>query len=81
MPLHPFGLRSNHIADGGPGDLTRVPRSAGCRPERADMTRTRVHSQYSTGVSRHNIDQARIAAGKDLDDLQPSDLALVEPNS
>jgi hypothetical protein len=44
------------------------------------MTRTRVHSQYSTGVSQHNIEQARIAAGKDLDDLQPSDLARGEPN-
>jgi hypothetical protein len=40
------------------------------------MTHTRVHSQYSTGVSRHNIEQALIAAGKDFDHLQPSAVAL-----
>jgi hypothetical protein len=57
MPLHPFELRSNHIADGGPGDPTRVPRSGGNRRERADMTQTRVHTQHSTGISRHNIEQ------------------------
>ena len=79
MPLHPFELRSNHIVDGGPGDPTRVPRSPGYRrPERADMTHTRVHTQYSTGVSRHNIERALIAAEKDLHNLQPTDLALLE---
>jgi SAM-dependent methyltransferase len=42
------------------------------------MTHTRVHAQYSTGLSRRNIERALIAAGKDLDHLQPSDLALLE---
>jgi sarcosine/dimethylglycine N-methyltransferase len=48
------------------------------RPESADMTHTRIDTQYSTGVSRLDIEQALIAAGKDLDHLQPSDLWLVE---
>jgi sarcosine/dimethylglycine N-methyltransferase len=42
------------------------------------MNNTQIHAQYSTGVSRRNIEQALIAAGKDLDHLQPADLALVE---
>jgi ubiquinone/menaquinone biosynthesis C-methylase UbiE len=42
------------------------------------MKETQVHAQYSTGLSRRNIEQALIAAGKDLDHLQPSDLALLE---
>jgi ubiquinone/menaquinone biosynthesis C-methylase UbiE len=35
-------------------------------------------NQYSTGLSRNNIEQALIAAGKDLDCLAPADLALLE---
>ena len=37
-----------------------------------------IQTQYSTGLSRHNIEQALISAGKDLDHLQPADLALLE---
>lgn len=42
------------------------------------MNDTQIHTQYSTGLSRHNIEQALVAAGKDLDHLQPADLALLE---
>jgi sarcosine/dimethylglycine N-methyltransferase len=42
------------------------------------MNDTQIHPQYSTGLSRRNIEQALIAAGKDLDHLQPADLALLE---
>jgi sarcosine/dimethylglycine N-methyltransferase len=42
------------------------------------MTTLQIDSQYSTGLSRHNIEQALIAAGKDLNHLQPADLAVVE---
>ena len=37
-----------------------------------------IQNQYSTGLSRNNIEQALIAAGKDLDHLAPADLALLE---
>ena len=37
-----------------------------------------IQPQYSTGLSRHNIEQALISAGKDLDGLEPADLALLE---
>jgi SAM-dependent methyltransferase len=37
-----------------------------------------VQNQYSTGLSQNNIEQALIAAGKDLDHLAPADLALLE---
>ena len=37
-----------------------------------------IGAQYSTGLSRHNIEQAIRAAGKDLDDLQPADLGPLE---
>jgi SAM-dependent methyltransferase len=37
-----------------------------------------VRGQYSTGLSRGNIEQALVAAGKDVDQLQPADLALIE---
>jgi ubiquinone/menaquinone biosynthesis C-methylase UbiE len=47
-------------------------------PERADMKTTQIQTQYSTGVSRRNIEQALIAAGKDLDSLAPADLWLLE---
>lgn len=37
-----------------------------------------IQSQYSTGLSRGNIEQALISAGKDLDHLEPADLGLLE---
>jgi SAM-dependent methyltransferase len=37
-----------------------------------------IQSQYSTGLSRNNIERALISAGKDLDQLQPADLGLLE---
>jgi SAM-dependent methyltransferase len=37
-----------------------------------------IQNQYSTGLSQNNIEQALIAAGKDLDNLAPADLALLE---
>jgi ubiquinone/menaquinone biosynthesis C-methylase UbiE len=42
------------------------------------MTNTQLPGQYSTGLSRRNIEQALIAAGKDLDHLQPGDLSMLE---
>jgi sarcosine/dimethylglycine N-methyltransferase len=42
------------------------------------MNHTQIHAQYSTGLSRRNIEQALIAAGKDLEHLQPADLGLLE---
>jgi SAM-dependent methyltransferase len=43
----------------------------------AEMNDT-IQNQYSTGLSRNNIEQALISAGKDLDHLQPADLGLLE---
>ncbi|OBB81162.1 SAM-dependent methyltransferase [Mycobacterium colombiense] len=37
-----------------------------------------IQTQYSTGLSRRNIERALVAAGKDLDHLQPADLAPLE---
>lgn len=34
--------------------------------------------QYSTGLSRRNIEAALLSAGKDLQDLQPADLGMLE---
>ncbi len=42
------------------------------------MTDTQIDAQYSTGLSRPQIEQALIAAEMDLDHLQPSDVALLE---
>ncbi|HEX4559948.1 MAG TPA: class I SAM-dependent methyltransferase [Mycobacterium sp.] len=42
------------------------------------MTSTPITAQYSTGLSRRNIEQALVAAGKDLEHLQPSDLTMLE---
>lgn len=42
------------------------------------MNNTQIPAQYSTGLSQSNIEQALIAAGKNLDQLQPADLALME---
>ncbi|OBH89117.1 class I SAM-dependent methyltransferase [Mycobacterium sp. E2733] len=41
------------------------------------MTGT-IANQYSTGLSRRNIERALISAGKDLDRLVPADLGAVE---
>jgi sarcosine/dimethylglycine N-methyltransferase len=45
---------------------------------RGETTAGRIGAQYSTGLSRHNIEQALLAAGQDLDDLQPADLGPLE---
>lgn len=37
-----------------------------------------IQDQYSTGLSRNNIEHALVSAGKDLDHLVPADLALLE---
>jgi SAM-dependent methyltransferase len=37
-----------------------------------------IQSQYSTGLSRNNIEQALMSAGKDLAHLAPADLGLLE---
>jgi sarcosine/dimethylglycine N-methyltransferase len=42
------------------------------------VTDIQIEAQYSTGVSRQAIEQALVAAGKDLGHLQPADLALLE---
>jgi sarcosine/dimethylglycine N-methyltransferase len=42
------------------------------------MNDNKIHTQYSTGLSRRDIEQSLVAAGKDLDDLAPADLGLLE---
>jgi SAM-dependent methyltransferase len=42
------------------------------------MTGTQIHAQYATGLTRRNIERALVAAGKDLTQLQPTDLGLLE---
>jgi len=42
------------------------------------MNENELQNQYSTGLSRNNIERALIAAGKDLDHLEPADLGLLE---
>jgi len=37
-----------------------------------------IQDQYSTGLSRNNIERALVSAGKDLDRLAPADLGLLE---
>ncbi|KZS59840.1 class I SAM-dependent methyltransferase [Mycobacterium pseudokansasii] len=39
---------------------------------------TTIASQYRTGLSRHNIEHALVAAGKDLNHLTPADLGPLE---
>jgi ubiquinone/menaquinone biosynthesis C-methylase UbiE len=39
---------------------------------------THIRNQYSTGLSRHNIEQALTAAGQDLSRLGPADLRMLE---
>jgi sarcosine/dimethylglycine N-methyltransferase len=41
-------------------------------------TSTSISNQYSTGLSRQNIEQALLAAGKDLGHLVPADLGPLE---
>src|SRR5207247_9416958 len=47
-------------------------------PEMRHMPHIQIETQSSTGASRQAIEQALVAAGKDLDHLQPADLALLE---
>jgi hypothetical protein len=42
------------------------------------VTDIQIQAQYSTGASRQAIEQALVAAGKDLGHLRPEDLALLE---
>ena len=42
------------------------------------MSDTQIQAQYSTGLSRGNIEQALIAAGKDLGGLEVADLGMLE---
>jgi sarcosine/dimethylglycine N-methyltransferase len=42
------------------------------------VTDIQIETQYATGVSRQAIEQALVAAGKDLGHLRPADLALLE---
>jgi len=42
------------------------------------MKNTDVGGQYATGLSRHGIEQALIAAGKDISRLAPADLGALE---
>jgi sarcosine/dimethylglycine N-methyltransferase len=42
------------------------------------VTDIQIQTQYSTGATRQAIEQALVAAGKNLDHLQPADLALLE---
>jgi sarcosine/dimethylglycine N-methyltransferase len=42
------------------------------------VTDIQIETQYSTGASRQAIEQALVAAGKDLGNLRPADLALLE---
>ena len=51
--------------------MSRRPRSAGARPERTDMNDTLIGAQYSTGLSRRNVERVLVAAEKDIDHLEP----------
>jgi sarcosine/dimethylglycine N-methyltransferase len=42
------------------------------------VTDIQIETQYSTGASRQTIEQALVAAGRDLDHLRPEDIALLE---
>src|SRR5207342_2399296 len=37
-----------------------------------------IRDQYSTGLSRRNIEQALVSAGMDIDHIAPADLAALE---
>jgi sarcosine/dimethylglycine N-methyltransferase len=47
-------------------------------PKGVDVTDIQIEAQYSTGGTRQAIEQALVAAGKDLGHLRPEDLALLE---
>jgi hypothetical protein len=47
-------------------------RPADC--EENTMNDNQIHVQYSTDLSRRDIEQALVAAGKDINHLQPADL-------
>jgi SAM-dependent methyltransferase len=47
-------------------------------PPEEDTMNTPADNQYATGLSRHNIEQALVAAGLDPDHLQPADLGVLE---
>jgi SAM-dependent methyltransferase len=47
-------------------------------PKGQDMATNQIDRQYSTGLSRRNIERALISAGLDLDRLQPADLGMLE---
>jgi sarcosine/dimethylglycine N-methyltransferase len=42
------------------------------------MNDVELQAQYQTGLSRPDIERALLAAGKNLDDLRPADLGLIE---
>ncbi len=42
------------------------------------MTDKMISDQYSTGLSRRNIEQALVSAGMDIDHIAPADLAALE---
>ena len=42
------------------------------------METPQVDRQYSTGLSRHNIEQALVATGKDRKHIRPADLGVLE---
>jgi hypothetical protein len=42
------------------------------------MALSQLHEQYSTGQVRASIEAALVAAGKNLDHLQPGELALLD---
>src|SRR5215472_10241232 len=79
MSLRPFKLRFSSTAMGIPRPSPAVsPHAGAVRPERADMNNTQIDTQYSTGVSRRSIEQALIAAGLDLNHVQPAELWQLE---
>ena len=47
-------------------------------PKGVHMTEIHIETQYATGASLRAIEQALVAAGKDLGHLRPEDLALLE---
>lgn len=42
------------------------------------MRAPQIDNQYATGLSRHHIEEAFVAAGMDLDHIQPADLGMLE---
>ena len=46
--------------------------------EKSGMKDSQIDAQYSTGLSRDNIERALVAAGLDLGRLQPADLGALE---